>query len=159
MNYASFVVGDMFYAIPTYTVQEFSRALPITYVHAVDDRIAGLINLRGQVATAIDLYRCLEDGEPPEDRVLRMITLEITKNLPAKEVSAGAMTCEDPAVLLVDRILGMLSVPDSEVVPPVPGSSQECVAGLIRHGDKLFSILEISKLLEEIGKERIDVKH
>ena len=57
---ATFVVGELFFGIDVLNVQEVLRQQEMTRVLLVTDVIEGLINLRGQIVTAIDMRRRLE---------------------------------------------------------------------------------------------------
>jgi purine-binding chemotaxis protein CheW len=54
-QYSTFVVAGRWYGIDVTSVQEVVRPMPLTPVPLAPPYIAGLINLRGQVGTAIDL--------------------------------------------------------------------------------------------------------
>lgn len=56
-KFSTFYVSDRLYGVDVTHVQEVTKALPITRVQLAPPFIHGLINLRGQIATAI----CLKD--------------------------------------------------------------------------------------------------
>jgi purine-binding chemotaxis protein CheW len=56
-QYTTFSIDDRLYGIDVMKVQEVTRSLPITEVPMAPDYVCGLINLRGQIATAISLRR------------------------------------------------------------------------------------------------------
>ena len=58
-QFCSFTVGDLYLGIPVHDVQEVIRSLDMTSVPLAPDSVRGLINLRGQIVTAIDLRRRL----------------------------------------------------------------------------------------------------
>ncbi|MFQ5328940.1 MAG: chemotaxis protein CheW, partial [Thermodesulfobacteriota bacterium] len=55
MQYATFYVDDSMYGIPILTVREISRFFTITPVQGADERVEGLLNLRGQIVTVLNL--------------------------------------------------------------------------------------------------------
>lgn len=59
----TFTVGDLYLGIGVRHVQEVIRSLAMTRVPLAPDAVRGLINLRGQIVTAIDLRARL--GCPP----------------------------------------------------------------------------------------------
>jgi purine-binding chemotaxis protein CheW len=72
----TFYVDDLCFGIEVTRVQEVIRFLEATYVPLAPDVIGGLINLRGQIVTAIDLRRMLNvsvasDSPPPMNIVVR----------------------------------------------------------------------------------------
>lgn len=70
-QYCTFWVADLFFGVSVDEVQEVLRAQPMTPVPRASDAVTGLINLRGQIVTAVDLRIRL--GLPPrEEGVLPM---------------------------------------------------------------------------------------
>lgn len=72
----TFFVDDLCFGIEVTRVQEVIRFLETTHVPLASDVIGGLINLRGQIVTAIDLRRMLSvprraDEQPPMNIVVR----------------------------------------------------------------------------------------
>ena len=66
-QYATFTLADGLYGVEVQRVQEVLRAQQSTPVPAASPAIGGLINLRGQVVTAIDLRTVLDLPPRPED--------------------------------------------------------------------------------------------
>ena len=71
----TFVVDDMQFGVDVLHVQEVIRYQQITPVPLAPDSIVGLINLRGQIVTAVDMRRRLnlepsQSAEPPMNVVL-----------------------------------------------------------------------------------------
>ncbi len=67
---STFYVDDQLYGIDVGVVQEVTRAMPITPVPLAPRFIKGLINLRGQIATAIslhDLFEMEDEQSGPQD--------------------------------------------------------------------------------------------
>ena len=60
-----FSLGDAMFGIDALEVQEVVRLTKLTPVHHADETISGIINLRGQIVTVIDLAKRvgLEGGE------------------------------------------------------------------------------------------------
>jgi purine-binding chemotaxis protein CheW len=100
----TFSVDDLLFGVEVTQVQEVLRHQPMTRIPLAPERIRGLINLRGQIVTAIDLRSCLgfpplDDGELPMNVVIRGI--------------------ESSVSLLVDSIGDVIEVPeDSFELPP-----------------------------------------
>lgn len=75
-QYCTFWVGGLFLGVEVLKVQEVLRPQPTTRVPLAAPTIRGLLNLRGQIVTAIDLRRKLalpdrEGGEPPMNVIIR----------------------------------------------------------------------------------------
>src|ERR1700757_4346621 len=58
-QFSTFFVADLFFGVDVLRVQEVLRFQQMTHVPKAPDVIEGLINLRGQIVTAIDLRRRL----------------------------------------------------------------------------------------------------
>jgi purine-binding chemotaxis protein CheW len=55
MLYSTFRISGRLYGIDVTRVQEVTKSLPCTRVPLTPKHVKGLINLRGQIATAIEL--------------------------------------------------------------------------------------------------------
>jgi purine-binding chemotaxis protein CheW len=73
---STFFVADMFFGVDVLDVQEVLRAQQMTPVPQSPDIVEGLINLRGQIVTAIDMRRRLRlplhaENQTPMNMVVR----------------------------------------------------------------------------------------
>jgi purine-binding chemotaxis protein CheW len=68
-QFATFFVDNLFFGIEVEKVQEVLRHQQMTHVPLAPPVVRGLINLRGQIVTAIDLRRRLELGEAQKDHL------------------------------------------------------------------------------------------
>lgn len=132
-RFSTFYVADLFFGIDVLRVQEVLRYQPMTRVPKAPDVIEGLMNLRGQIVTAIDMRRLL--------------------HLPVRKGDAQPMNVvirtDDGAVsLLVDEIGDVLDLEHAAYEPP-PGNLQATARKLIRGVYKLDS-----KLLLVLDAER-----
>ena len=135
-QYATFYVGDMFFGIEVLHVQEVLRYQEMTPVPLAPTAIEGLINLRGQIVTAIDMRRVLhlqprDAGRNPMNVVVRF---------------------EDGAVsLLVDEIGDVVEPPKEsyerapETMPP---QQKELVDGVYKLDRNLLLILNTDRVLQ-----------
>lgn len=131
--YCTFWVDDLFFGLSVGEVQEVLRQQEATPVPMAPRAVCGLINLRGQIVTAVDLRNVL--------------------GLPAHPEGAGAMNVvirsdDDPISLLVDRIGDVISVGDlaPEPVPTtVPDSVRSMTTGVIALPDRLLLLLDRTK--------------
>src|SRR5208337_5246018 len=62
-QFSTFFVADLFFGVDVLRVQEVLRFQQMTHVPKALEVIEGLINLRGQIVTAIDMRKRL--GLPP----------------------------------------------------------------------------------------------
>lgn len=138
-QYCTFVVHGVSYGVAVREVQEVIRFQPMTRVPLAPDVVSGLINLRGQIVTAIDLRRRLgfperEAGSLPMNVVIRR---------------------EDGLVsLLVDEIDDVVEL-DAAAVEPAPptlrGAGRALVAGVHQLPDRLLLILDTDEAVEVGG--------
>ena len=134
-QYCTFWVGGLFLGIDVLKVQEVLRPQPTTRVPLAAPTIRGLLNLRGQIVTAIDLRRklALNDrtaAEPPMNVIIR--------------------TDEGPVSLDVDEIGDVveLHVDDRERPPDtIHDERRELVTHVYKLADRLMLVLDTEKAL------------
>ena len=67
-QYSTFYISNRLYGIDVTEVQEIVKPMPVTPIPLAPTYVKGLINLRGQVATAIGLRELFGiEEEPPEN--------------------------------------------------------------------------------------------
>jgi purine-binding chemotaxis protein CheW len=129
-QFCTFSVADHYFGLDVLRVQEVIRYQEMTRVPLAPPVVRGLINLRGQIVTAIDLRRRLGLGEGPADRQ------------PLNVVVRG----DDGAVsLLVDEIGDVLEVPDKLFERPpetLKGPARELILGAYKLPDRLLLVLD-----------------
>ncbi len=134
-QYCTFMVDDLFFGVQVLRVQEVIKFQAMTQVPLASEVIEGLINLRGQIVTAIDLRRRLAlpertDGQGPMNVVIR--------------------TEEGTVSLLVDEIGDVLELKEDTFEPPPPtlsGIAKELVTGVHKLETQLLLILDIDKVI------------
>jgi purine-binding chemotaxis protein CheW len=141
-QFATFYVDSRFFGIDVLDVQEVLRFQEMSKVPLAPPTIQGLINLRGQIVTAIDMRRRLGLHARPEG--------EIPMNV--------VIRAEDGAVsLLVDEIGDVLDVAEEvrEPVPEnIPRQQRELLAGVAKldgtsgTNRRLLLILNTQRLLQ-----------
>src|SRR3954469_15446855 len=102
-QYATFWLADALCGIEVERVREVLRQQDIPHVPLAPTTVAGLINLRGQVVTTIDLRERLDLGAGNEDDLPMLVVVLV----------AG-----ESIALLVDRIGGVVDVDDDQFEPP-----------------------------------------
>lgn len=135
-QYATFTVADRFFGIDVLRVQEVLRFQQMTAVPLASQVIEGLINLRGQIVTAIDL-RC-RLGLPPRP--------------PAQTPMNMVVRTDDGAVsLLVDEIGDVLDTdPAAFELPPdnLDPKARELVRGVYKLKHRLLLVLDVERAVE-----------
>lgn len=125
----TFHVGELFFGVDVTSVQEVIRYQPMTPVPLASSVVSGLINLRGQIVTAIDLRRLL--ALPARDATA----------LPLNVVIRGA---ESTVSLLVDEIGDVVNVAESTFEPPpqtLDSPASELVDGVYKLPERLILLL------------------
>lgn len=134
-QYATFHLGGLFLGVEVRQVQEVIRYQTMTPVPLAPPMIQGLINLRGQIVTAIDLRRRLALPPRPDDQ------------LPMNVVVRG----DDGAVsLLVDGIGDVVDIEDDAYERPpetLSGTARELVTGVYKLRDRLLLILDTERAI------------
>lgn len=134
-RYCTFFVEDLFFGVQVEKVQEILRYQVMTRVPLAPPVVRGLINLRGQIVTAIDLRSRLEMNERPADQ------------LPMNVI---VLTDDGPASLLVDQIGDVWQV-DEELFerPPdtLQGIARDLIQGAYKLRDRLLLILDINQVV------------
>jgi chemotaxis signal transduction protein len=149
MKYSAFYVGEGLYSVPIHETEELARIPRITSVPTVDGRVAGLVNLRGKVAVALNLRACLEVEKDEEPAQRHMVIMESGKG-PEGESRPEAL--EDPVVLIVDRIHGIVDDEGLELLAPPAHVQKPFISGIIQSRDKLIVVLSVAKLVNDILK-------
>jgi len=120
-QFCTFFVDGMFFGVEVEKIQEVIRFQEMTRVPLAPSVVRGLINLRGQIVTAIDLRRRLELTERPEGQLPMNVIVR---------------TEEGPTSLLVDEIGDVLEVDQATFETP-PETLRGCARSLIRGAYKL----------------------
>lgn len=136
VQYATFLVEDLFFGIDVLRVQEVLRYQEMTRIPLAPTVAEGLINLRGQIVTALDMRHRLGLAPRGPDR--------LPMNLVVR-------TEEGPVSLLVDEIGDVLQLEatDFESAPDnLTPAARELVQGVYKLKDRLLLVLDPDQTLE-----------
>lgn len=139
-QYSTFFVADRLYGIDVVQVQEITKTMPITHVPLAPKYVHGLINLRGQIATAVGLRELFE----------------LPKSADTSETLS--VVCKDDGMLLsllIDRVGDVLEVNDSDFEPTpetISPNVSRFMSGVYKIPGNLLSIIEVSKIIEILNK-------
>ena len=138
-SYCTFYLGDLYLGIDVLAVQEVIRPQPMTDVPMAPHAIRGLMNLRGQIVTGIDLRTQLQLAARPADETPMNVVVR---------------TDDGPVSLLVDKIGDVLDVSGQDSEPP-PETLAPQMRATVQHVfklvDRLLLTLDVDKLLEPAG--------
>jgi purine-binding chemotaxis protein CheW len=132
-QFCTFYLDKLLFGVELKGVQEVIRSLEMTRVPLAPDVVSGLINLRGQIVTAVDLRRRLElEPAPPGTDAMNVV-----------------VRSDDGSVsLLVDEIGDVVEVEEDTFEPPpetVRGSIRVMILGVHKLNDRLMHVLDIDK--------------
>jgi purine-binding chemotaxis protein CheW len=131
----TFTLDDRSYGIDVTSVQEVLRGLPRTRIPLAPSALAGLINLRGQVLTAIDLREQLALPARSADRDPMLIVIRVDG---------------EPVALLVDSIGSVVDVADDQFEPPpdtLNGPTRLLIRGAYKLEDRLLLSLDVHRAI------------
>lgn len=138
---SSFYAGDHLFGVPVTEVQEVLRAGGSTPVPLAPSAVAGLLNVRGQIVTAIDLGTTLGLASSAE-----------------QESRANVIVTHDGGVvaLVVDKIAGVLDIDDARIEPPpatINGRLKDLIIGVYQLEERLMLVLSVTRVLARIAAE------
>jgi purine-binding chemotaxis protein CheW len=137
IDLATFYVGDLLLGIDIRVVREINRQLEFTPVPHSPSQVRGVINLRGEVVTVMDLRTILGLGKTDVSKYARNVI-----------VHSGM----EQIGLLVDRVADTVCV-SADAIEPVPanvhGADATMFRGVCRLEADLVVILDVETALAE----------
>jgi purine-binding chemotaxis protein CheW len=137
-QFSTFCVEDLFFGVDVLHVQEVMRSQQMTSVPQAPEVIEGLINLRGQIVTAIDMRRRL--GLPPRSGNQAPMNMVVR-------------TLGGTVSLLVDEIGDVLDMDASNYERPpdnLDPAARELIRGVYKLKDGLLLVLD-TEIAVEVG--------
>ena len=128
-----FICGSNLYAFYGRDIREILPSSDISWVPSLPEYLPGLINVRGDIESVIDLRHFL--GEE--------------KNDPGKRLIAMAVCGDFHSGLIIEAIEDVVDIPLSLIHPPLStlnGAARDLVIGEIEYGGNTISLLDIGKL-------------
>src|ERR1700722_16305845 len=138
-QFCTFYLDGHYFGLDVLKVQEIIRYQEMTCVPLAPPVVRGLINLRGQIVTAIDLRRRLELRDRPSDQLPVNVVVQ---------TEGGAVS------LLVDEIGDVLEVPEKAFERPpetLDGIARELILGAYKLADRLLLILDTERTVNLTG--------
>ncbi len=132
---STFLVGETVCGMDILKVQEINKLMEMTEVPQAPDYVRGILNLRGQIVTVIDLGKKIGLGETeiqPEAR-------NIIVNTPGEHVG-----------LLVREISDVVPVDPDKIEPPpanMSGIQGQFFTGIYKTEKILIGILDVDAIL------------
>lgn len=151
---ASFHLAQGLFGINVLLVREINRNLEITRVDRAPPFVVGLMNLRGQIVTVVDLGVRLGMQPRPLTDASCCIVLKTNEELDRmrEEGMIDETTTRDIVGLLVDAIDDMVSVQDASLEAPpanIHGVDGRYLSGVIKLEKRLVTTIRLRTILEE----------
>lgn len=135
-QFCTFFLDGHVFGTPVPKVQEVILHQEMTRVPLAPDVVSGLINLRGQIVSAIDLRRRLGLPERPEGQLPMNVVVR---------TGDGAVS------LLVDEIGDVIEVEEETLESPpetLQGFGREVVRGVYKLSGRLLLALDIDRVVD-----------
>lgn len=132
----TFRLADLHLGVDVTRVQEVIRRQDVTHIPLVPPVLCGLINLRGEIVTAIDLRRRMALAPAAAD---------------ATSMNVIIRTKEGPVSLVVDEIDDVIDVDQEAFEPPPPtlhGARRSLVTGVFKLEHDLLLVLDLERVLD-----------
>lgn len=137
LDYVTMTVAGQMFGIPVLQVRDVLGPQRITCIPLAPPEVAGALNLRGRIVTAIDVR----------------VRLGLAPRAPAEARDSMSVVVEqggEPYSLLVDGVGEVLSVPARDFEPnpsTLDPLWRDLSAGIYRLPDRLLVALDVSRLL------------
>lgn len=135
VQYATFLLDGLYFGIEVLNVQEVLKQQPTTAVPLAPAVVRGLINLRGQIVTAVDLRTRLDLPPRAED---------------AEVMNVVVRTADGVVSLLVDAIDDVVEARTEDFEPTpktVPAHLHHVVRGVYKLPSRLLLVLDVERAL------------
>jgi purine-binding chemotaxis protein CheW len=156
----TFFLNDIYFGIPVQHVQEVIRPHALTRVPLAPPDICGLMNLRGQIVTVIDLQRRL-DMKPSERRQpvsTKVCVSPIHQPSEVEDQPTGfntgfnivVQTDREVVSFLVDDIGDIVDVTEAQFEPPpanLKGKMRQMLSGAYSLQNGFLLILDTERIL------------
>lgn len=132
-----FRCGGSRYAFYGGDIREILPTCEISWVPSLPDYLPGLINVRGDIESVIDIRQFL--GEEKAD--------------PGKSLIALAVREDFRSGVMIDSIEDVVDIPLNTICPPLAtldGAARDLVIGEIEYGRETITLLDIGKLAAKI---------
>jgi purine-binding chemotaxis protein CheW len=131
LQLSCFYIGQVLCGVGIDAVQEINKNVETTKVPLAPSYVVGIMNLRGQIVTVIDLGRKLELSPVTLSDKTRVIIVEWS---------------DEYVGFMVDSITDVYSAESDEIVPPpsnIKGAQGKYFQGVAKSGSDLVGILDI----------------
>jgi len=138
-DFVTMRVGEQMVGLPVLSVQDILAQQGLTKIPLAPPEVAGSLNLRGRIVTAIDMRKRLGLDPRPEDEPSMSVVVDFHGELYS---------------LIIDAIGDVLSLPDNrfERAPATLDRTWLNVStGVFRLDNELLVVLEVARILDFAG--------
>ncbi|MDD5285676.1 MAG: chemotaxis protein CheW [Desulfuromonadaceae bacterium] len=128
-----FICGEKRYAFYGTDIREILPTCEISWVPCLPEHLPGLINVRGDIESVIDIRHFLRE----------------TKSDHGKCLIAMAVRGDFHSGVMIDSIEDVVDIPRSTISPPLAtlsGDARDLVVGEFEYGGETISLLDVGKL-------------
>jgi purine-binding chemotaxis protein CheW len=145
MQWVTFCLGDEKYGINVMQVQEVLRITEIAPVPGAPSYVLGIINLRGNVVTVIDMRNCFGLMPIETDDASRIVIIETEEHISG---------------ILVDSVAEVVELRSSEIeTAPNVGNDEtsKFIQGVSSRDNELLILVDLNKFLSDDEKQELDM--
>lgn len=132
MQFVVFKLGKEHFAVETEKIQSINDMMSITKVPKAPIYIKGLINLRGNIKSLVDINLLLNIASDRQQSNIIILKLD-----------------EEEIGIAVDEVDEVIDIDDNNLQKLELHSNQGYLRGVIEINDKLLTIIDIEKLLNQ----------
>lgn len=145
MQVVVFSLGGEEYSVDISIVREIIRMVDITRIPKLPEFIEGVMNLRGQIITVIDLRKRFEIKPAVNDN--NRIIIVVLKG--------------EPVGIIVDSVLEVMTVLPGQIddIPSIKHTqTQEYLKGICKVDNRILILLDIDKILTELEFKQTEIR-
>lgn len=144
-DYLTVMIADQRFGIPVLQVQDVLREQTVTKIPLAPREVAGSLNLRGRIVTAINVRRRLNLSDIKDGQSTMSVVVEHEGELFS---------------LIIDAVGDVLSL-DNALFENSPNTLdptwRDISTGIYQLEDSLLIVMDVSKLLENVGDSLNDI--
>jgi purine-binding chemotaxis protein CheW len=139
----SFKLGKGTFALRVSQVREIGKVQDITAIPKMPDHVEGVMNLRGQITTVIDLKKRFNIASEGEGRTAqsRIIVAEVG---------------EHQLGIIVDSVEDVMRVPKESISQPPKNIADDpnasFLTGICKMDEKLIMLLDLNRVVTNVGE-------
>ncbi|MGL5085746.1 MAG: chemotaxis protein CheW [Clostridium sp.] len=132
MQFVVFKLGEEHFAVETEKIQSINDMMTITAVPKSPDYIKGLINLRGSIKSLVDI-----------NLLLNIVSCNNQKNIIILKLD------EEEIGISVDEVEEVIEIDEIDIQKISSHNGENYIKGIINVNEKLYTVIEIEKLLNQ----------